>query len=104
MRRVYLDSETTDLTPGQICQLSYFIEDNGKIIKTINHYFDVKEISESAAQVNGFTLEKLKKLSDGMRFSDVAFLVNKDLQDNIIIGHNISFDERFVRAELYRKA
>ena len=52
MRNVFLDTETTNLTPGQIAQLSYIVEDNGKV-QGKNFFFKVDSMDEGAEKVTG---------------------------------------------------
>ena len=101
MRTVIFDTETTDLYPGDICQISYIIFDNG--IKARNFYFEVDKMSPSAERVHGLSIEKLKELSGGKRFKDCADEIYRDFSNlNIISGHNVSFDIKFLREEFKR--
>lgn len=102
MRVVYLDTETTDREPGQICQIAYIVEESGQIIKRVNQYFSVKSISDGASKVTGLTKVLVDGLSGGMIFSDRSSEIYNDIKDAIVIGHNISFDEKFVSEELLR--
>ena len=38
MKIIYGDTETTDKNPGQICQLSYIVEEDGKIVKNVKKF------------------------------------------------------------------
>ena len=101
---IYYDTETTGLKPGQICQLTYVVEDNKekKIIKAFNQFFRVDSMTQGAESVHKFSLEKLKELSGGVRFGDLASLIYSDFKGQETVAHNASFDSRFLRAELER--
>jgi len=100
---VFLDTETTGLHPGQIAQLSYIVTDEDlNIEKVFNQYYSVEHMSRGAARVHGLTKELLEKLSNGLIFDDTVDEVREDLEDSTIIGHNISFDIRFLKAEFER--
>ena len=71
MKIIVFDTEATDLTPGQICQLSYLIVEDGKVTGK-NMFFAVDEMSEGAYEVHGMSMEDLEKLSGGERFEDRA--------------------------------
>lgn len=104
MKLLFFDTETTDLKPGNICQLSYIIVDsNTKPQTTIgkNFFFTVEEMSSSAEAIHGFSLEKLYELSNGLYFEDTFEEFIEDfLTADIVIGHNVQFDIKFLRSEL----
>ena len=66
MKLIIFDTEATDLTPGQICQLSYLMADGGQV-QGKNMFFTVDEMSEGAQEVHGLSMEALKELSGGLR-------------------------------------
>lgn len=101
MRTVIFDTETTDIYPGDICQIAYIVIDNG--IKAKNYYFEVDYINPSAERVHGLSVEKLKLLSGGRRFSDYVDEIERDFCNaDIIAGHNVSFDIKFLKEEFKR--
>lgn len=104
MKLLFFDTETTDLKPGNICQLSYIIVDtNTKPQTTIgkNFFFTVEEMSENAQAVHGFSLEQLYDLSEGKYFEDsFEEFINDFLQCDVVIGHNVQFDIKFLKSEL----
>ena len=66
MKLLFFDTETTNIRPGSICQLSYIVVDSSvKPQKTLgkNFFFTVEEMSPEAEAVHGFSLEKLYTLS-----------------------------------------
>ncbi len=99
---IYLDTETTGLRPGQICQLSYIIQD-GQQVRGKNFFYTVDSVEYGAFMVHGFSVEKLKSLSKGKRFADSIVEVKEDFERaDLIVAHNISFDLMFLRLEFDR--
>ncbi len=97
---IFLDTETTDFTPGQIAQLSYIITDNSLyFIDAKNFYFTVDHMTAGASKRNGLTKSLLKKLSGGMRFHDHREEIYKDLNGQKLICHNAKFDCNFLNKE-----
>ncbi len=99
---IYLDTETSGLRPGQICQLSYVMQDkNG--VKAKNFFFTVDSVEYGALMVHGFSVEKLKVLSGGKRFIERVDEIKLDLENaDLVVAHNLSFDMMFLRAEFER--
>ena len=96
---IYLDTETTGLYPGNICQLSYIIETK-EDVKIKNFYFCVDYVEPSAQSVHGLSVEVLKELSSSLRFSNHIDEIQKDLSSaELIISHNTAFDLMFLRRE-----
>lgn len=109
MKALLFDTETTGFNAetGNICQLSYIIIDieDGEfreVLKAKNYYFSVPVMSPQAEMVHGLSIGKLFSLSEGIRFRDVAEEIRRDFDVDIVIGHNIKFDVRFIDAE-FRK-
>lgn len=99
MKLIVFDTETTALKPGQICQLAYLMVD-GESVKGKNMFFSVDEMSEGSFEVHGFSMEALEELSGGERFEDRAQEILDDFSwAQMLVGHNVSFDDRFLRAE-----
>ena len=102
MSIIVFDTEATDLTPGQICQLSYLIVD-GERVKGKNMFFAVDEMSEGAYEVHGMSIKDLDRLSGGERIEDRADEVFEDFENaSLWIGHNVSADDRYLRVEMER--
>ncbi len=96
---VYLDTETTGLRPGQICQLSYVIQTKDSV-KAKNFFFTVDFVEYGAFMVHGFSVDSLRVLSGGKRFIDHIDEIKTDLeQADLVVAHNCSFDMMFLRAE-----
>jgi DNA polymerase III epsilon subunit-like protein len=107
MKKVFLDTETTGLEPGEIVQLTYCICDRNvkgeeKVVLAKNFFFSVDYVEPSAEAVHGFDVKTLKSLSRGQTFKDVAREVAEDLKGGIFIAHNFKFDKKFVAAEFDR--
>lgn len=101
--RVFLDTETTGLHPGQIAQLSYIITDDQlQPIVAKNYYFQVDSMDPRASAVNGLTLQSLQQLSHGRRFADCGLEISAELAEHPVICHNVTFDRKFMDAE-YRR-
>ncbi len=102
MKIIIFDTEATDLTPGQICQLSYLMVENGEVTGK-NLFFAVDEMSEGAYEVHGMSMEDLETLSGGERFQDRAEEIFEDFSSaGLLIGHNVSADDRYIRVEFDR--
>lgn len=104
---IFLDCETSGFAPGQIAQLSYLIvemDEHGTLnqITPKNYFFTVEEMSEGAEGIHGFSIEKLKILSDGLKFGDWYSDIFNDFNNTIMICHNVEFDKRFMVEEFKR--
>lgn len=103
MKLLFFDTETTDRTPGNVCQLSYIIVDTNTKPQTTfgkNYFFAVDEMSPEAQKVHGFSLIKLYELSQGKYIEDLVGEFENDFKEaDILIGHNVSFDLNFMTSE-----
>ena len=99
---LYLDTETTGYYPGEICQLSYVMQDRiGTTAK--NFFFAVKKVEYGAYLVHGFSKENLYELSGGKTFSDKVEEIAADFAAaDLIVTHNVAFDFMFLRREFER--
>lgn len=102
MRNVFLDAETTGLTPGQISQISIIITDESGNVGAKNFFFEVEHVDEGAEKLLGRGVDFYKQASNGEKFGDRASELLADLQDSKIIAHNSKFDINFVSAEFWR--
>ncbi len=93
-----VDVETTglDIFKHEICQLTYICFNKQGIQKVFNQFYAVDAIDPKAAAVNGFSVESLRNLSGGARFSHRAHEAYTDLKSSSGIAHNIAFDEKFI--------
>ena len=104
MKLLFFDTETTDIKPGYICQLSYIIVDTTEN-KTIgkNFYFAVPTVSQGAYNTHNLSVKKLFELSKGATFKDKYKEIIADFSSvNLIIGHNVKFDMNFINTEIER--
>ncbi|WP_026885304.1 3'-5' exonuclease [Clostridium beijerinckii] len=105
MKLLFFDTETTSIKPGSICQLSYITVDASvkpQVTTGKNFFFTVDEMDPSAQEIHGFSLEKLYELSDGQYFEDlVAEFLDDFITSDFLIGHNVNFDVRFLKHELF---
>ena len=102
MRIAVFDTEATDLVPGQICQLAYLLAEDDQV-SGHNFFFSVDEMSQGALEVHGFTMDALAHLSGGHYFEDDAAQILNDFNRcDLLIGHNVAADERYLRVELER--
>ncbi|MBQ9104295.1 MAG: 3'-5' exonuclease [Clostridia bacterium] len=100
---LYLDTETTGLYPGQICQLSYIMQTKDKTVAK-NFFFSVDFVEPSAQMVHGFSAELLEKLSNGKCFGAFLSEIESDFNNaNCIVSHNTSFDFMFLKKEFERE-
>lgn len=101
---IFFDSETTDLNPGEIAQLSYVITDQTlTVLNAKNFYFAVEKISPGASRVNGLTTEICLELSGGKRFDDYLLEIHSDFHQQHLVAHNIKFDMRFMESEFSKR-
>lgn len=99
---LYFDTETTGLYPGNICQLSYVMHDRAGV-RAKNFFFKVDYVESGAFAVHGLSVPLLQKLSNGMDFSCRIDEIEKDFSNaDIVVAHNISFDNTFMRTEFER--
>ncbi len=99
---IFFDTETTGLCPGNICELSYIMQD-GDNIKGKNFFFAVDYVEYGALCVHGFSVEKLEQLSGGKDFSCFIDEIEKDFSAaDLIVSHNTAFDIMFMRKEFER--
>lgn len=99
---LYFDTETSGLHPGEICQLSYIVEDKNSV-RAKNIFFNVKNVEYSAYLVHGFSVEKLAILSGGKTFKEHIDKIEADFgRADVVVAHNYSFDSAFMRKEFER--
>jgi len=89
-----------------IVQISWLVFNvtNGKIISINDHIIKLqkgKKIPESAINIHGITNEIMRE--KGENIIDILNLFNKDLMESqIIVAHNIEFDETIISVESLR--
>lgn len=102
IKKVFFDTETTSLHPGQIAQLSFIVESEGKIETAKNYFFKVNEVDPGAEKVHGMSVEFLEEKSGGKTFADTYDEFYEYFRYGKLIAHNVKFDERFISSELWR--
>lgn len=101
-RMLIFDTETTGFRPGNICQLSYLIVDDGKVTPG-NYYFKVGYVEPGAQRIHGLSVEKLKRLSNGKSFVDYHHEFIDDFTNaDLLVAHNFNFDNTFLKSEFSR--
>lgn len=103
MKKVFLDTETTGLAPGQIGQLSLIIEEDNGEVSAKNYFFKIDYITSGAEQVCGRGLDFYAEASDGKTFKDHTNEILDILKDATLIAHNLKFDENFISTEFWRQ-
>ncbi len=109
MKRLVIDTETTGLSPthNQILTIGMIlIEIEKKQLKVLEeiHIFikhDNYSSNKKALKVNGINLEEHDKIGISPREACKQinnFITKNVLQDTPLVGHNISFDKRFINA------
>ncbi len=104
MKRVYLDTETTSIVPGQIAELTVIVEDTdtNQLLAAQNWFFTVDDMDKGAEEVHGLSKDILFNLSGGYKFSDKLNEILPILDGAELVAHNEVFDERFISTELWR--
>ena len=103
MKKVFLDTETTDIAPGQIAQLSMIIEEDNGNIYAKNYFFSIGFMSDEAKEVCGRGADFYRKESGGKVFADYKDEILDELKDSTLIAHNLKFDENFISTEFWRQ-
>lgn len=102
MKKVFLDTETSGFTPGQIGQLSMIIESDNNEVTGKNYFFKMDYITQGAEDICGRGLDFYEKESNGKTFKDNAVEIEETLKDSILIAHNLKFDLNFISTEFWR--
>jgi DNA polymerase III subunit epsilon len=102
MRQVFLDTETTGLSPAQghrIIEIAAVEAINRRLTKNHFHVYlnPDREIDQGAQEVHGISLEFLQ---DKPRFADVVDDFLRFVADAELVIHNAPFDIGFLNAEL----
>lgn len=102
MKKIFFDTETTGLTPGQIGQLAFIEELDTGEIKTGNYFFSVDYVTRGAFEVTGKDAEFYKEASEGAKFTDKATEIAERFSNSTLIAHNVDFDMNFLNMEMFR--
>jgi DNA polymerase-3 subunit epsilon len=110
MKLIYIDTETTGLTPGRndIIELAGIIEIDGVVKEEFDLYmqpFDYNTVEAKALEINQFTLDQLKTFPTGQQaYADFISILKKyvnpyDKTDKfVVVGQNVKFDLDHMRA------
>ena len=106
MRQIFLDTETTGLSPDsgdRIIEIGCLEMVNRRLTENNRHYYvnPERQSSEGALRVHGLTEEFL---ADKPRFAEIADDLLAFLAGAEVIIHNATFDVGFIDAELKRLA
>lgn len=104
MRQIFLDTETTGLSPesgDRVIEIGCIEMVNRRLTGNNRHYYlnPERSSSEEALKVHGLTDEFL---ADKPRFGEIAEELMAWLADAEIVIHNASFDTNFLDHELRR--
>lgn len=102
MTRIFIDTETSGLVPGQIGQLAIITEEENGDIKANNYFFNMDYISDGAEKVTGRNLDFYREASAEKKFADYKDELFRELTRGILIAHNLPFDENFISTEFWR--
>lgn len=102
MRQIFLDTETTGLSPGsgdRILELACVEMLNRKLTKNNKHFYinPERDSHEEALRVHGITSEFL---ADKPKFAEIVDEFLEYVQGAEVIIHNAPFDVAFLNAEL----
>jgi len=114
---LFFDTETTGLPINwnapitdssnwpRLVQLAWLeYDDNGKLLTTENHITKPIDFSIplSASNLHGITEERANKVGKELAFV-LGLFVQAVNRADCLVAHNLSFDEKIIGAELYRK-
>lgn len=102
MRKIFFDTETTGLSPGNIAQLA-LIQDTDGIIEARNYFFKVDYITQGAEELCGRGIDFYKEASGGKEFKDYKDELYSIFNGALLIAHNLKFDENFLCTEFWRQ-
>lgn len=98
---VILDTETTGLDENthEILEISIIRPDTSILLDTKVRPIQIETAHPVALEVNGYVEEEW---IDAPTWNEIAPKVKESLTDVVILGHNVSFDMRFVNTWLRR--
>jgi DNA polymerase-3 subunit epsilon len=94
-----IDVETTGLSPSaeKITEIAVYLHDGIRI--TDEYQTLINPEKRIPYQITGLTGISNSMVTEAPRFCDIAKDIVELTQDRIIVGHNVSFDYRFLRQE-----
>jgi DNA polymerase-3 subunit epsilon len=97
-----IDVETTGLNPSgeRLTEIAIYLHDGHKITGEFQSLINPEK--RIPHQITGLTGISNRMVSDQPRFCEIAKEIVELTEGRIIVGHNVSFDYRFLRAEFKR--
>jgi len=97
-----IDVETTGLNPAgeRITEIAVYLHDGQKITDEYQSLLNPEK--RIPFQITGLTGISNNMVADKPRFCEIAKDIVEMTEGRIIVGHNVSFDYRFLRAEFKR--
>lgn len=97
---ICLDTETTGLEPsgiGRICEIALLGSRGGEREGAYSTLLNPEmTMPQEVIVIHGITNEMV---ADAPKFTDIAFNLIDFMQGNVLVGHNIDFDIKFIRHE-----
>ena len=106
MRLAFIDTETTGLDPKkhEIIEIAVLIEEEGKVIDAFQSKIRPQRIEVAeprALELNGYS-KNSRAWENAPLMEEVAPILIRMLDGCILVGHNPSFDEAFLREGIVR--
>jgi len=106
MRLAFLDVETTGLDPTkhEIIEIAIIVEEGGEIKEIFETKIkpqNLERASPEALEINGYN-KNPKAWDSAPNFSEVGHLIAKTLKGCVLVGHNVGFDEEFIKIMMTR--
>ena len=97
-----IDVETTGLNPSgeRITEIAVYLHDGHKVTDEYQTLLNPEK--RIPHQITGLTGISNRMVADQARFCEIAKAIVEMTEGRIIVGHNVSFDYRFLRAEFKR--
>lgn len=106
MKLAFIDTETTGLDPNkhEILEIAVVVEQDGKVIDKFVGKIKPKMIASAepkALEMNGYA-KNPEAWSTAPTMEEVGPILVKMLEGCTLVGHNVSFDEDFLKQNLKR--
>lgn len=106
MKLAFIDTETTGLDPSkhEVIEIAFHIVEDGKLL----HWFQskirpqrIEDADQKALEINGYAANS-ESWSQAPTMEEVGPVILPLLRGCILVGHNVSFDEEFLKQNLQR--